>query len=120
MPSGRAWRHATRAVGRLRDLAGDRTDRGERDEHREVTGRGDHRGEHANVTGRSDPQGDYRSDHEGATGRGDQTKATSRSDRRGGHRDDHEATRWGDRGDHRATRMRPLDRQRDQGHERAM
>jgi AAA domain/UvrD-like helicase C-terminal domain len=115
-----AWRHATRAVGRLRDLAGDRIDRGERDEHREVTGRGVHRGEHANVTGRSDPQGDHRSDHEGATGRGDQTKATSRSGRRGGHRDDHEATRWGDRGDHRATRMRPLDRERDHGHERAM
>jgi hypothetical protein len=39
-----AWRHATRAVGRLRDLAGDRdrTDRGERDDHRDH-GRPDHR-----------------------------------------------------------------------------
>jgi hypothetical protein len=39
-----AWRHATRAVGRLRDLAGsrDRTDRGDQ---REATGRSDHRGD---------------------------------------------------------------------------
>jgi hypothetical protein len=44
-----AWRHATRVVGRLRDLAGDRdrTDRGERDDHREATGRHrDHRSDH--------------------------------------------------------------------------
>jgi hypothetical protein len=67
-----AWRHAERAVGRMRDLAGDRTDRSERDDHREVTGRGGHRGEQP------------------------------------------KATRWGDR----ATRVRPLDRERD--HERAM
>jgi hypothetical protein len=44
-----AWRHAIRAVGRLRDLAGDRTDRGERGERgergdqQEATGRSDHR-----------------------------------------------------------------------------
>jgi hypothetical protein len=36
----RAWRHATRAVARLRELAGDRTERGD---HREATGRSDHR-----------------------------------------------------------------------------
>jgi hypothetical protein len=50
-----AWRYATRAVGRLRDLAGDRdrTDRGERDDHREATGRNDHRG---------DRRGDHRGD----------------------------------------------------------
>ena len=64
-----AWRHATRAVGRLRDLAADRTDRGGQDDHREATHRGD-RGDH--------------------------------------------------KGDHRGTRMRPLDRERDHGHERAM
>jgi hypothetical protein len=46
-----AWRHATRAVGRLRDLAGDRTERGDRPEatgrhpsdHRSDRGRPDHR-----------------------------------------------------------------------------
>ncbi|HZC99736.1 MAG TPA: AAA family ATPase, partial [Actinomycetes bacterium] len=70
-----AWQHATRAVGRLRDLGRDRTDRTERHDHGEATGRGD---------------------HEGATGRS-------------GHRGD----RWSDR-------RRPLDRERDHGHERAM
>jgi conjugative relaxase-like TrwC/TraI family protein len=68
-----AWRHATRAVGRLRDLAGDRTERGD---HREATSRGDHRGHQAKATGRSD-----RADHEGATSRGD-----------------HRGDRWSDRG----------------------
>jgi hypothetical protein len=59
-----AWRHATRAVGRLRDLAGDRdrTNRGERDDHREATGRNDHRGDHEGATGRSDRRGDHRGD----------------------------------------------------------
>jgi hypothetical protein len=41
----RAWRHATRAVGRLRDLADDRTDRTDRSNRQEATGRSDHRGE---------------------------------------------------------------------------
>jgi conjugative relaxase-like TrwC/TraI family protein len=88
-----AWRHATRAVGRMRGLAGDRdrTDRGERGDHREATGRGDH----AKATSRSDCQGDHRGDHE-ATGRAD-----------------HRGDRWSDR-------RRPLDRERDYGHERAM
>ena len=40
-----AWRHATRAVGRLRGLADDRTDRAERGDPREATGRSDHRGD---------------------------------------------------------------------------
>jgi hypothetical protein len=88
-----AWRHATRAVGRLRDLADDRdrTDRGERGDHREATGRGDH-------------------------ARGDQAKATNRSGRRG----DHEAAtgRSGQRGGRWSDRRRPLDHQHD--HERAM
>jgi len=87
-----AWRHATRAVGCLRDLAGDRTDRGERDDHRVATGRGDHRGDHAKATSRSDRQGDHRSDRERATGCSDQ---------------------WRDR-------RRPPDRERDHDHERAM
>jgi hypothetical protein len=91
-----AWRHATRAVDRLRDLVGDRTDRGERGDHREATGRGDRPGDHAKATSRSDHRGDQRSDHEGTTGRGD-----SRGDR------------WSDR-------RRPLDRERDHDHERAM
>ncbi len=88
-----AWRHATRAVGRLRDLADDRdrTDRGERGDHREATGRGDH-------------------------ARGDQAKATNRSGRRG----DHEAAtgRSGQRGGRWSDRRRPLDHEHD--HERAM
>jgi hypothetical protein len=67
-----AWRHATRAVGRLRGLA-------ERSDRQRANGRSDHR-----------------SDHQGASGR---------SDRRGG--------QWRDRG-------RPLDRERDHDHERAM
>jgi conjugative relaxase-like TrwC/TraI family protein len=37
-----AWRHAERAVGRLRDLAGDRAERSDR---RAATGRSDHRGD---------------------------------------------------------------------------
>ena len=37
-----ARRHADRAIGRLRDLAGDRTERGD---HREATSRSDHRGD---------------------------------------------------------------------------
>jgi AAA domain len=88
-----AWQHATRAVGRLRDLAGDRTDRVERGDHREATGRSDQKGDHGTATGRSV--------HEGAT---------SRSDRQGDHRGD----QWRDR------RQRLLDRERDHGHERAM
>jgi hypothetical protein len=39
----RAWRHATQAVGRLHDLAADRTARSDRPE---ATGRSDHRGDH--------------------------------------------------------------------------
>jgi conjugative relaxase-like TrwC/TraI family protein len=70
-----AWRHATRAVGRLRDLAGSR----------DWTDRGDHR----EAIGRSGQEGDH-------------TKAT----RRGG--------RWSDRG------RRPLDRELDHDHERAI
>jgi hypothetical protein len=38
-----AWQHATRAVGRLRDLADDRAERGD---HREATGRSDRHGDH--------------------------------------------------------------------------
>jgi hypothetical protein len=41
-----AWRHATRAVGRLRDLADDRTDRTGRGDHGEATGRSDHWSDH--------------------------------------------------------------------------
>src|SRR6266511_4110448 len=44
-----AWRHATRAVGRLRDLAGDRTERGDR---QEATGRSDQRGDHRRLNHR--------------------------------------------------------------------
>jgi hypothetical protein len=50
-----AWRHATRAVGRLRELAGDRTERSDR---REATGRSDHQGDHRGdqaATRRGDP-----------------------------------------------------------------
>jgi len=43
LPQRRAWRHATQAVGRLRDLAGDRTERSDRTE---ATGRSDQRGDH--------------------------------------------------------------------------
>ncbi len=43
LPQRRAWRHATRAVGRLRGLAGDRTERSGRTE---ATGRSDQRGDH--------------------------------------------------------------------------
>jgi AAA domain len=58
-----AWRHVTRAVGRLRDLAGDRTDRGERDDHREATSRSDHQGNHRRdqVAIRRGDRGDHRS-----------------------------------------------------------
>jgi conjugative relaxase-like TrwC/TraI family protein len=59
-----ARRHADRAVGRLRDLAGDRTDRGDR---HEATGRRDHRGDHEGMTGRSD----HRGRHQGDRGRPD-------------------------------------------------
>jgi len=76
-----AWRHATRAVGRLRDLVGDRTDRGERDDQREATSRSDHRGDRASRRG----------DHEAATGR---------SDRRGDHRATTGATAGATAGDH--------------------
>jgi hypothetical protein len=86
-----AWRHATQGVDRLRDHADDRTQRSERRDHLEATGRSDHHGDHA--------------------------KATSRSDHQGDHRGDHEATRRGDRGDRG---RRPLDRERDHGHERAV
>jgi hypothetical protein len=105
----RARSHADRAIGRLRDFAGDRAERPDR---QEATGRSDHRDhrgdhrrpdrhreyDHRRATGRSDRQGDRRSDHEAATGRGD-----SRGDR------------WSDR-------RRPLDRERDHDHdhERAM
>jgi hypothetical protein len=78
-----AWRHATRVVGRARDLAADRTERGERGDYRGATGRSDHEGDHAKATGRSERQGDQRGD------------------------------RWSDR-------RRPLDRERDHDHERAM
>jgi len=53
----RAWRHATQAVGRLRELAGDRAGRGDQ---REATCRGDHRGDHEQATGRSDHRGERR------------------------------------------------------------
>jgi conjugative relaxase-like TrwC/TraI family protein len=75
-----AWRHATRAVGRLRDLAHDQTDRTERGDHREATGR-------------SDRQGDHRSDHEGAIGRGD-----------------HRGDQWRDRGQRLLDRDRDQER----------
>jgi conjugative relaxase-like TrwC/TraI family protein len=42
MEQRRAWRHATQAVGRTRDLTGDRTERSDR---QEATGRGDHLGD---------------------------------------------------------------------------
>ncbi len=45
----RAWRHAERAVGRTRDLAADRTERGDRTE---ATGR--HRSDHRSDRGRPD------------------------------------------------------------------
>jgi hypothetical protein len=90
----RAWRHATRAVGRLRDLADDRSDRGEKGDHREATGRSDHRSDHAKASGRSD----HHSNHEEATGRGDR-------------RADHRGDQWRDR-------RRPLDRERDHDHGR--
>jgi hypothetical protein len=80
-----AWRRVTRAVGRLRDHADERTDRGD---HREATSRRDRQRDQAKAT--------RRGDHEAATGRGD---------RRG--------DRWSDR-------RRPLDRERDHDHERAM
>jgi len=57
-----AWRHSTRAVGRLCELAGDRGDRVERGDHREATSRSDYRGDY---------RGDYRDDREEATGRSD-------------------------------------------------
>ncbi len=40
-----ARRHAERAVGRVRELAGDWTDRDERGDHRRATGRSDHQGD---------------------------------------------------------------------------
>jgi hypothetical protein len=55
----RAWRHAEWAVGRLRDLAGDRTERGDR---QEAAGRGDQRGDHEGATGRSDHHRVHRGD----------------------------------------------------------
>jgi conjugative relaxase-like TrwC/TraI family protein len=55
----RGWRHATGAVGRLRDLAGDRTERSDR---LEATGRSDQRGDHAEGAGRSDHRGRHRGD----------------------------------------------------------
>ncbi len=55
-----AWRHATSAVGRLRDLADDRTDRAERGDHREATSRSDQPGDQVKATGRSDHRGDRR------------------------------------------------------------
>jgi conjugative relaxase-like TrwC/TraI family protein len=58
-----ARRHAERAIGRLRDLAGDRTERPDR---LEATGRSD-RGDHAEATGRSD----HRGRHQGDRGRPD-------------------------------------------------
>jgi hypothetical protein len=50
-----AWGHATRAVGRLRDLDRDRTERGD---HWEATGRSDRRGDH-----RGDQWRDRERDH---------------------------------------------------------
>jgi hypothetical protein len=60
------WRHATRAVGRLRDLAGDRTDRAERGDHREATGRSGQEGDRWSDRRRPlDRERDHR-DHERA------------------------------------------------------
>ena len=56
-----ARRHAERAVGRVRELAGDWTDRDERGDHREAT-RPSERGDHRQATGRSDHRGDRWSD----------------------------------------------------------
>ncbi len=60
LPQRRAWRHATRAVGRLRDLASDRTERSGRTE---ATGRSDQR-DHRRPDHR-DRERDH--DHERAT-----------------------------------------------------
>jgi conjugative relaxase-like TrwC/TraI family protein len=60
-----AWRHATRAVGRLRDLADDRTDRTDRGDHVEATSRSDHPGRHRGDRGRPDHR-DRERDHERA------------------------------------------------------
>jgi hypothetical protein len=76
----RAWRHATQAVGRLRELDGDQTDRTERGDQRQATGRSDHQSDHAKATGRSDRRGDHRSDHERAAGSRDY-RGRYRSDR---------------------------------------
>jgi hypothetical protein len=106
----RAWRHATRAVGRLRDLAGDRTNRGdraERGDHTEATVRSDHQGDHPGDHARRGDRGDHRG------GRGDHEKATSRGDCPGDHRSDH--AHRGGRGDRW---RRPLDRERDHDHGR--
>jgi conjugative relaxase-like TrwC/TraI family protein len=55
----RAWRHATQTVGRIRGLAGDRTERSDR---QEAPGRSDHRGDHAEAAGRTDHRGRDRGD----------------------------------------------------------
>jgi hypothetical protein len=93
-----AWRHAERAVGRLRDLTRDQADRGDRAErggHPEATRLGEHRGDQTKATGLSDhPRGRH----------GDQRDDRERSPARGEHRSDR---RW-----------RPLDR--DHGRERAV
>jgi hypothetical protein len=94
-----AWRHATQAVDRLRDLADNRTERNERGDHPKATGRSDQQGDQ-HATGRSDHRAE-RDDHQGE--RGDRQQATGRP------------------GDHRAGRSdrgRPHDRDLD--HERAM
>jgi hypothetical protein len=58
----RAWRHATRTVGRLRDLA---SDRGERGDHGEATGRSDRRGDRRGDR-RQPPERERDHDHERA------------------------------------------------------
>jgi hypothetical protein len=66
--------HATQTVDRLRDHADDRTQRSERRDHQEATGRSHHRAE------RDDRQG-QRGDRQQATGRHPRDHHTGRSDR---------------------------------------
>ncbi len=71
-----AWRHTTQALDRLRDLADDRTQRSERRDHPEATGRSDHQAE--------------RDDHQQATGRHPSDYRTGRPDRGRPHDHEHE------------------------------
>ena len=75
-----AWRHATQAIDRLRDLADDRTQRSERRDHPKATGRSDQRGDQAYPTGRTDQRAE-RDDHQQATGRHPSDHRIGRSDR---------------------------------------